>query len=75
MTTKQRIDRANEWYKENVMFPMTIEYCRKRECVHVSTIQRRRNCGVVDCSHNPEYYAKRWTEEEDFEFEECVDED
>ena len=54
---------------------MTIEECRARDCEHVSQKQRRRNCGVVDCSRYDDYYKKRWAEEEDWEFENCEDEE
>lgn len=54
---------------------MTIEQCRERKCAHVSTLQRKRNCGVTDCSHYENYFEERWWEEEQHEFEDATEEE
>lgn len=57
------------------MVSYTIQECRERDCVHVSSIYNRRNCGVVNCSSYEGFYEKRWYEEESWEFEGYVDEE
>lgn len=44
--------------------------CRECNCVHVSEVYRRRNCGVTDCSSYTRYYEERWYEERWYEDEE-----